>query len=133
MSEDRHLEHLDPLFDRLDPPPGGLTALRARLADEGRRTANRRWMSGGAMAAAAAVAVLVLTWTVPPPSASDAPSALLREAMGDPVMLAHAAPTGGFAGVGVPDGAAGTTAVSLVVTGDDQVLYYRISSVATHQ
>jgi hypothetical protein len=48
------------LFDELEPPPGGLARLRARLREEQQRRAPWRllWPALGACAAAAALAVL---------------------------------------------------------------------------
>jgi hypothetical protein len=59
-----------PALRVLEPPPGGLTRLRAALDAEPRREARRRWGLG---AAAAAVAVAVVLLVVPRDRAAPPP------------------------------------------------------------
>ncbi|MEZ4452616.1 MAG: hypothetical protein R3B09_24365 [Nannocystaceae bacterium] len=66
-------DDLKDLFVTLEPPPGGLTRLRARR-DQARSTARPWWIAAPAGLVVAAIALLVLWPRPPPPSGSIAAS-----------------------------------------------------------
>jgi hypothetical protein len=79
----------DPTLPVLEPPPGGLAKLRARIADDDRARARRAWLAVPAFAAVA-VAVLWLLWPAhpatsfePPMAEAAAPRTLREPAIGD--------------------------------------------------
>ncbi len=97
----------DELFEVLDPPPGGLTRLRSRLA--ARSTRRRAVLSLGS---ALAAACLVVLWVAP------------RETPGL-VMAAQALVATSREAVE----ARGTTAVEAMPSSNPSVVLYRVSAV----
>ncbi len=77
-----------PLFEVLEPPPGGLTRLRARIGRERRRRV-RRWslaMAAAALALAALTAPLLPRGDAGPwaPGAPDVDALALQVGLGEP-------------------------------------------------
>jgi hypothetical protein len=103
------------LFRSLDPPPGGLALLRARLSRSRRRRA--WWIAVPAAAAACAAQFIALRPRPPEP--------LVLQLAGDPFAQALGlAPVA--AEVAVPPSAAGRSAVHGVATSNPNVLVYWI-------
>ena len=102
----------DPLFEELEPPPGGLTRLCAQIAAEQRRPL--RWPAFALAASAAAALVL---WVVPRPQQPA------RPALGDsPALVSF-----GWVAAG-PDGVVGLSGTAVTrAGGDDEVQIYWIS------
>lgn len=114
----------EPLFKTLDPPPGGLTALRARLDAERLRSPRQRrvWAASIAVGVAAAVivAALILSPGRPPEPQLPVPD--------DPVLAALTLSNVGAASVQVSASNAGTIAVEPVPLPTEDVVYYRVAS-----
>ena len=120
------------LFERLDPPAGGLEALRRRLAEERPRPAAawawRLSWGGAALAAVAAVALLLARPPLPPPeapgcgafcqavSASGSPTLVVLGLDHPPTVAVEAAAPG--------------LAVREVPTGRADVTFYWVGSVS---
>ena len=80
------------LFERLDPPSGGLVKLRERIArEEERRTRRIRpsWTAAGMSAAAAASAAVLLLFMSPLRQAHEAPPAAARHLRAEVSVGAH--------------------------------------------
>ncbi len=114
----------DPLFETLEPPPGGLPSLRARLRAEQRRAVLRRraWATSIAAGAAAAVVAAAIV-LAPGPSSRQTPS--LPD---DPALAALALTDVESASVQVPDESLGAVAVERVPLSTTNVVYYRVAS-----
>jgi hypothetical protein len=105
------LADTDPFFDTLEPPPGGLTRLRARLRDP-----DPTWNWGRWACAAVAVAGVLLVgraWVVPPDPFADA-------------LLAHLE----IETVHVPRSDRANTAVQ-VVSETTEVVFIRVATVGS--
>jgi hypothetical protein len=116
-------EELRALLPPLDPPPGGLTRLRARIADE-RRSPRRPRVVTPALGLAATVVLAVVAFALvrnePTSDLHAADTSLLRMRLGlvDP----PAEP------VTVPEERRGEMAVQRIDLDTQQVLYYLVSS-----
>jgi hypothetical protein len=109
----------DPHLPWLEPPPGGLTRLRARLDAEERR-AHRRHTWAWSLPAAAALALLLL-WLAWPAPAPPPPSPLAAADL--PALAALRASSPRPPGVQARDPAALTVAPVPITS--PRVLYYR--------
>jgi hypothetical protein len=119
------------VFEELDPPPGGLEALRRRLHQASALESRaRRRVRRTRLAVAAAAACLVIWLAIPGSWPLDqGPSSLQLElaSEGNPalVRLGLAAPQD--EAVVVPVGVRHRIAVEQVTTGDPDVIYYRVA------
>jgi hypothetical protein len=112
----------EPLFDQLDPPPGGLTGLRRRILRDARRQVRRRLMRGSVVV----VLLLGLTsWVaVQFRASSDVVSPeldLVRIHLG---LLPVSSQV-----VTIPEAQRSTLAVQRVPLPTDQVVFYRVASI----
>jgi hypothetical protein len=105
-------DDLRDVFRELDPPPGGLAALRARIDARSRRG---RWIALPALATAAAIVFAVVSRPAPAPLPWDPTlqSLGLEAPPAEPVTL--------------PDSRRGDTALMRVETGTPGVTFYRVS------
>ena len=110
----------DEIFERLDPPPGGLAELRARIAAPPRR-ARRRALPVLAVAAAALV-FLVVSGDRPP----DLVSAARRRA--DTAEIALGLAPVPAAAVAIDPEQRATAALAEVRTTDPNVVFYWVGS-----
>jgi hypothetical protein len=114
------MKHGD-VFEKLDPPPGGLAKLRAKL-EEGRRGSWSRWIGVGSLALGLAALVLVFTrpgrerasFTWGHTGASEVGLGLTR-------VQAEV--------LTVADESQETVAIERVRSGDPRVVIYRVGSV----
>lgn len=107
-------------FDRLDPPPGGLQRLQARL-DKPRRPPALAWAGGGLALAAVALAVGLSggpQWVLVTPGATPSVdvSGLSAGVTPEPP-------------VRVPQGLEGEMAIEREALADDQVVFYWVAHV----
>lgn len=102
----------DELFRPLDPPPGGLALLRERLEERRRR---RAWLLAVPAVAAAAAALVIAVQPRPDP--------FRAQLAGDPFARALGLSAPGEA-VQVSRGAAGSTALRRVESGNPDVVVY---------
>jgi len=117
------------LFERLEPRPGGLAALRRRLdGDEARRSRGLRVAAVAAVAAAVAVLLVVWMWptaTWPPRARASTRLAAHPAAVGLGFAPAPAEP------VTVMPGSRAEVAVSRVPTSDERVVFYWVATADT--
>jgi hypothetical protein len=114
----------DELFERLEPPPGGLASLRARMAAPRRRRPSRARV-GAVLAFAVAAAALVLVVA----SRGRAPDlvAAARQRGGTPEVALGLAPMPA-AVVAIDPAERATSALAEVPTTDPNVAFYWVSS-----
>jgi hypothetical protein len=111
---------LGDVFEPLAPPPGGLTALRARMAESPRRRI-LPWLVPAAAALAAVVAVAL--------APDRAPSlASLLAARGDPSAVALGLARPPAEPVAVLAGARGRLGLERVAVADASVVFYRVGA-----
>lgn len=118
-------DDLDPVFRRLDPPPGGLADLRRRLAAERSAEASARRWRGPLMIAGLAAAALVVIAVLPRAPAPRAGWLEDATAAGDPALAALGLAPAPTAPVTLAPGA-GLAAVQRVETATPGVVYYRV-------
>ncbi len=110
---------LEQVFEPLEPPPGGLAELRARL--QGERPPRWPWLVAPSLAAAAAAALLL----VGVPEQTAGAELADQWAASDP-MLAAALGRERAEPVSVAAGHAGRLAVERVGMDDERVILYRL-------
>jgi hypothetical protein len=110
------------LFEVLEPPPGGLARLRARI-EAHERSMRRTGLLFGAAGLAAALLLITVLLLAPP-----AHRALLHGAEGDLLAIRLGLAAAPEEPVTIPPALRGSYAASRVPTSDDRVTYYRIGS-----
>ena len=119
---------LQQMFERVDPPSGGLATLRARLDAEERRTRSARWwLAGAAVAAIATVAVLFGPGLVTSSQVATFASLPGAREMGPALIAVGLAPPASEP-VSVPSSARNATAVQRVPLATDDVVFYWVAT-----
>lgn len=114
------MARIDDVFEVLDPPPGGLAALRAAIADD----AAPRWgwlVGGGVALGLAAAAALVVVW----PGPARSPWLDRAVAAHDPGLAALGVGEAA-AGLSLAEGAGSVAAVARVPVEVQGVVFYRV-------